>query len=156
MQIKLLNKGLKFIPTPESDTIHTGIKQFLEFKKTMVLQYHFLFHQNNTIPIFKVIFDWDPPEYSYPPLQNYFRHVLKDITNFNMSDMDIRALQELQQYKDIVIKPTDKGGKIVIWPVDQYTKEAHQQLSDTKILSIARHQSYQIHSIRSLHFPDIL
>ena len=27
-QINVLNKGLKFIPTPKSDTIHTGVKSF--------------------------------------------------------------------------------------------------------------------------------
>ena len=34
--------------------------------------------------------------------------------------------------KDIVIKSAEKGGKIVIWPVEQYLAEAHQQLSDEK------------------------
>ena len=34
--------------------------------------------------------------------------------------------------KDFIIKPADKGGKIVIWPVEQYLKEAKRQLSDTK------------------------
>ena len=32
-QINVLNKGLRFIPTPKSDTIHTGVKSFLEFKR---------------------------------------------------------------------------------------------------------------------------
>ena len=27
-QINVLNKGLKFIPTPKSDTVHTGVKSF--------------------------------------------------------------------------------------------------------------------------------
>ena len=34
--------------------------------------------------------------------------------------------------KDVVIKSVGKGGKIVIWPVEQYLAEAHQQLSDEK------------------------
>ena len=53
-----------------------------------------------------------------------------------MSAEDIRALQELQQYRDIVIMLADKGGKIVIWAVDQYIKKLHEQLSDTKYFQL--------------------
>ena len=49
-----------------------------------------------------------------------------------MSTEDIEALQQLQNHKDIVIKPADKGGKIVIWPTDHYIQEAQRQLSDKK------------------------
>ena len=42
------------------------------------------------------------------------------------------ALGEIKDMKDFIIKPADKGGKIVIWPVKQYLKEAKRQLSDTK------------------------
>ena len=49
----------------------------------------------------------------------------------NTSVEEIQALSELKQKKDIAIKPADKGGKIVIWPVEQYLQEAHGQLSDT-------------------------
>ena len=49
-----------------------------------------------------------------------------------MKAEDIEALQQLQYNKNIVIKPADKGGKIVIWPTDQYIQEAQRQLSDKK------------------------
>ena len=80
-QINVLNKGLRFIPTPKSDTIHTGVKSFLEFKRRMLLKYHFRAQQDKTVPIFRVKSVWEPPEYNFPPLQKYFRHVLKDITD---------------------------------------------------------------------------
>ena len=53
-----------------------------------------------------------------------------------MSAEDIRALQELWQYRDIVIMLADKGGKIVIWAVDQYIKKLYEQLSDTKYFQL--------------------
>ena len=40
-QINVLNKGLKFIPTPKSDTAHTGVQSFLEFKRQMLPKYQF-------------------------------------------------------------------------------------------------------------------
>ena len=126
-QINVLNKGLKFIPTPKSDTIHTGVKSFLEFKRRILPKYHFRAQEDKTVPICKVKSDWEPPEYSFPPLQKYFRHVLKDITDsykqpttnkVNLSQDEIKAFKELKHMKD-VIKSADKGGKIVIWPVEQ-------------------------------------
>ena len=75
----------------------------------MLLQYSFRFQRSNNIPIFRVKSDWDPPEYSYPPLQKYFGHVLKDVTNFNkhpthntnnMSDIDIRASAHYKNFNN--------------------------------------------------------
>ena len=107
----------------------------------MLLKCHFRAQQDKTVPIFRVKSDWKPPEHSFPPFQKYFRHVLKDITDLyqqpitntaNLSQDEIKALSELKQMKDVVIKSAGKGGKIVIWPVEQYLAEAHQQLSDEK------------------------
>ena len=80
-QINVLNKGLRFIPTPKSDTIHTGVESFLELKRQMLLKYHFRAQQDKTVPVFRVKSDWEPAEYNFPLLQKYFRHVLKGITD---------------------------------------------------------------------------
>ena len=37
-------------------------------------------------------------------------------------------MRKLRQRKDIVIKPADKGGAVVVWRRDLYQKEAEQQL----------------------------
>ena len=36
-QIRVLNRGLKFIPTPKPDTVHTAVNSFLQFKRRMLL-----------------------------------------------------------------------------------------------------------------------
>ena len=88
----------------------------------MLLKYHFGAWQDKTVPIFRVKSDWEPPEYSFPPLQKNFRHVLKDITDLyqqpttnkvNLSQDEIKALRELKQVKDVVIKSADKGSPIL-------------------------------------------
>ena len=76
----ILKKGLKFIPTPKSNNIHTCLNSFIEFKRRMLLQYHFRHQNDKTIPIFRVKSHWEPPEYTFKPLTKYFNNVLTDIT----------------------------------------------------------------------------
>ncbi|CAH2306825.1 Hypothetical predicted protein, partial [Pelobates cultripes] len=44
-----------------------------------------------------------------------------------------KALRELQEDKDIVIKPADKGGGLVILSSAMYIEEAHRQLNDPDV-----------------------
>jgi hypothetical protein len=57
----------------------------------------------------------------------------------NQSPNEQQALTELQKLPHTVIKPADKGGAIVIWPEDQYIKEAHRQLTNTKHYTTINH-----------------
>ena len=92
----------------QNQTIHTGVKFFLEFKRQMLPKYHFGAWQDKTVPIFRVKSYWEPTEYIFPPLQKYFRHVLKDITDLyqqpttnkvNLSQDEIKALRELNRWR---------------------------------------------------------
>ena len=49
----------------------------------------------------------------------------------NTSSEDRNAIKRLQLRKDIVIKPADKGGAIVVWRRDLYFQEALRQISNT-------------------------
>ena len=48
----------------------------------------------------------------------------------NLSSTHRRALHDLKRSNDIVIKPADKGGSIVIMNKDNYMKETCAQLHD--------------------------
>lgn len=50
----------------------------------------------------------------------------------NLSVAERQALNELRQHPNIIIKPADKGSKIVILDRNQYLVEANKQLSDSK------------------------
>ncbi|KAM5140434.1 alpha-2-macroglobulin-like protein 1 [Mantella aurantiaca] len=71
-------------------------------------------------------------------IQMFFELVSKDIRTLNWSTLardnlsrgERRALGELEHNRDIVIKPSDKGGNVVIWKVEAYMEEANRQLSD--------------------------
>lgn len=41
------------------------------------------------------------------------------------------AIQELSRDSEIIIKPADEGGAIVLQNMDDYRKEAYRQLNDT-------------------------
>ena len=48
----------------------------------------------------------------------------------NIPLLESRALKELSNNRNIVIKPADKGGAIVIWDRQDYVREGLRQLSD--------------------------
>ena len=41
------------------------------------------------------------------------------------------SLKYLPDIKNLIVKPADKGGAIVIWPRDDYLREASKQLENT-------------------------
>ncbi|XP_076446399.1 uncharacterized protein LOC143283893, partial [Babylonia areolata] len=49
----------------------------------------------------------------------------------NLTPGEEKALQELKDRRDIIIKPADKGGAVVVWRRDLYLQEARSQLSNT-------------------------
>ena len=56
-----------------------------------------------------------------------------DISNIpsNLTKEEHRALSRLRNRKDVLIKPADKRGAVVVWDKDLYMSEAERQLSDT-------------------------
>ena len=48
----------------------------------------------------------------------------------NLNNRERNALQLLKKNRDIIIKPTDKGGATVIMDTTEYVKEAMRQLQN--------------------------
>ncbi|CAJ0955519.1 unnamed protein product [Ranitomeya imitator] len=48
----------------------------------------------------------------------------------NLSKEERMALEELRSWDDVVYKPADKGGNLVVWPVDMYVRQAHKLLKN--------------------------
>ena len=65
-------------------------------------------------------------------VDNCFHKCLTEICNLkftplkrsNVTPEEFRALSNLQQRDDIVIKPADKGGAVVVWDRNLYIEEA--------------------------------
>ena len=58
---------------------------------------------------------------------NFKRYLVRD----NLTPGERASLISLRQRTDIVIKPADKGGAVVVWDRNLYKQEAERQLSDS-------------------------
>lgn len=148
-EMKLLQKGLKFSPTPNVDTFVVN-QDFEAFFRRINIKSHF--HNNqyaNPDPkdgvagilenIVREKSSWNPPKTEYPSLAHYIEEV-KTLVNTkvssklrvksNISIEESNAIKELKSRDDIVIKPADKGGATVVWRKDLYIEECMRQLSD--------------------------
>ena len=113
------------------------------FKRKLRLQHHFLKNQPEEQTSVKSVFDkkitgWTPPTGVNNNLDIYCGVLNEEIQNLqadykhnqNLSLKQRRALRELKKLDEIVIKPADKGGAIVIWSKRDYITEARRQLSN--------------------------
>ena len=150
--IKLLDKGLSFIPTYNKilkDKIIFARNKLI--RNTKLHSYFF----NSKIDYIKEPFtpdsNWVPPDFR---LRRDIIKLEKDIIeatdsiinktlgknivdyslkqNQNLSAQEIEALLLLKNDNNIIIKKADKGGATVIMDLDNYLKEGYRQLNDTK------------------------
>ena len=142
-EIRILNRGLSFVPTPyKRNNSYTGLLSFLQLKRRMFTQFHFFrLGKTRNPPPFGTKSRWEPPECDYKPLHDFFQNTCNEIVKVlsndekstaNITNNDLQAIQNLQNNHHIVIKPADKGRKIVLWPSEAYALEANRQLSDVK------------------------
>ena len=75
---------------------------------------------------------WSPPDDQYGYLELFFDNV--DMPS-NLTSSEFSALNSLRARNDIVLKPADKGGALVVWKADLYREEAQRQLSHTTFYS---------------------
>ena len=107
---------------------------------------------------------WSPDEGQFGSLDLFIRQCRHDIDQLptfrpkrpsNLSNPEFEALKSLRARDDIVIKPADKGGALVVWRSDLYRTEARRQLSDTTFYSrvdkdlTSTHQDTISHTIRN-------
>ena len=140
-QRKLLSRGLFFIPSLD---IGKGLKNNLEtdiqtYHRRIKLAVYFKDAQKEGRLPFVGSSDWEPSLENLPPEVGILIH--RDLNRFknsyrlvkekyNISLEEVKALRELKQAKQVVIKPADKGSAIVILSREQYIYEVERQLKD--------------------------
>lgn len=149
----LLSRGLKFVPLQPTTNQASTLFLCKRYFRRLRLAAHFekaslsvpplmddgdiarLFHRQPS--------SWTPKPGVVPALDYYIDSCTKQITQLqrrplrhsNLSPGEQKALQELKDRTDIVIKPADKGGAVVVWRRDLYLQEAKSQLSNTTFYS---------------------
>ena len=88
--------------------------------------------------LFWTLIHREPPHGTYAEVECYINKCLTEIRNLkfvpskqsNLTPDKSAALINLQKRDDIVIKPADKGGTVVVWDRKLYIKEAYKQLDN--------------------------
>lgn len=137
----LLERGLSFIPTPLMDDRQTLKKDLYNYHRKLKLLEHFNFEINYEKQPFTYPSTWEPEKGGISsPIQRLIKidqRNLKSIrfqkeSESNLTLGEQQALKELKTNTDIVIKPADKGSKVVIMDKFQYLTEAYKQLNNRK------------------------
>ena len=141
METQLLQRGLSFIPTPHNSDKLEFLRDIHRYNRSLKLIEHFHDRPGGPIPPFQGPSSWEPPlgvlSGNLTTLLHYNKHIAihNHSTNIletpNITEQEYTALRHLRNYKHIVIKPADKGSKIVILDTQQYLLEAHRQLGNT-------------------------
>ena len=60
--------------------------------------------------------------------------VKEQVRNYsNLSREEIKVLLYLKNYRDVVIKPADKGSIVVVWDLKEHREEAYAQLGELEV-----------------------
>ena len=156
-ELSLLEKGLNFIPTPYREHETKIIQDFLLFERKCRLYHkyndpeksqseeHLADPDEEPTPSHKILRvnkGYKPKDHEIDPNILAYKSIclqnLKDSfkttsrPRFNLKKKERKAIKSLTSNKDIVIKPADKGGAIVIMNKEDYKQEGLRQLSKSE------------------------
>lgn len=142
-EIKLLQRGLKFTPTPNVNT--TQLREDIqEFCRKLKLRELFADKHTDDESIVKNRSTFIPPKGREIDLDNYVEHLTtfpltqknddKGV-NSNLTIKEKRSIDTLQRDTDIIIKEADKGGAIVIMDINYYKEKMEEQLMNSQYYS---------------------
>ena len=63
--------------------------------------------------------------------QNFFSVSTGKAEQLNLTREEYLTMRNIQEDRNVIIKPADKGSAVVIWDRNDYLKEAKKQLSNT-------------------------
>ena len=138
-EIKLLSKGLKFIPTTvvtQNKIRRQLLQDFKHFARRMRLKY--IFHgQNREIHPFYVKSNWEPPVQPSVTLETYLEEVKQQLSEIkiarpkpNLSRKERKALNALKQNNDLNLKKADKGSTLVVMDKQNKIQEGQALIND--------------------------
>ena len=138
LEIKVLEKGLGFSPTPSS-IIEVDLRRDIsDFSRKMKCKWFFRNERQENVSktsLFKSKSTLNPPK-GAPALELFLSQTAKDIlsilsgktTNYNLSREEYLSMRSSQNDRRVVVKPADKGCAVVVLGRNDYLKEAEREL----------------------------
>lgn len=139
-QRHLLEKGLSYIPRPTRLDREELQRDLHHFHRRLKITDYFHNKPNRRPTPFVHPSHWEPTlNHLHPLTIDYIRHNTRALQRFrpprdipdNLSGPERRALTDLTRNPNIIIKPADKGSKIIIMDRHQYLIEANRQLNNS-------------------------
>ena len=140
-QTQLLERGLTFIPRPTKYDWEELQRDLHQYHRRIKMIDYFQFQSDCRHIPFTYPSNWEPETSQlHKKTQQLFQLDRQALRSYrpptdvpdNLSEVERRALTQLTHNPNIIIKPADKGSKIVIMDRQQYLLEANRQLSDTR------------------------
>ncbi|CAJ0967794.1 unnamed protein product [Ranitomeya imitator] len=166
----LLQKGLIFCPVPHFDTFQVD-QELHRFFRTLRLKVHFSNTPFETTPDLtktssgfslkslglRTSSSFQPPK-TYHPVETFIEVVNRDVKEIlgsidkglvkvknNLSREEYRSLMDLKNNRNLIIKPADKGGAIVVLDRTYYINEILSQLNDTNTyMPVSNNPTFEI------------
>lgn len=147
-QIKILNKGLGFVPNFSKPNINDIDKDVKRFERKLQLHYFFRkkasedfddtepFDNLRTPPVLEKNSDWWPKKLNghitefCHQLKHTLHSALKNTCHPNLTPKEIAALKALRSHQQIIIKKCDKGGGIAVMNKSDYENKIYAMIND--------------------------
>ena len=141
-EIRVLEKGLGFAPTPTKINKTDLRADFNEFSRKMRCKRFFRNESTENFSealAFRVKSNWNPPN-GHPAVEISLRKLETEIfsvlpgtpLDYNLSKEKWLAVRGLAEYRNIIIKSADKGSCVVVLDRKDYIAEADRQLKDNE------------------------
>ena len=140
LEIKVLNRGLKFVPTPAKPNKARLLKDLKSFIRKIRIGYFWAIRKNaiskSKHPLAPKS-TWIPPkstnkklERTITKLENAIKHLRPKTPKSNVTKEERRALKTLANNKNIVIRRAHKGAAIIVEDVNDYITKGQEHLDD--------------------------
>ena len=152
--ISLLNKGLSFVPTTQSNDFDVKVDIFKFFRQIRLREFFASPVTSNPDSVSSDVTDNEltpfrskskfiPPTNRNPSIETYCRLVEDDIMSLlqekskhrshgNLDKTEKQSLLDLKADTSIIIREADKGGAVVVLNKSDYVNECYRQLLDEK------------------------
>ena len=124
IEIKVLEKGLGFVPTPNIINKEDLTRDFGDFSRKMRCKWYFRNEPSpnfSKVPAFRPKSNWKPPP-GHPCVELFLSNLESELLSFlpgksqayNLTKEEWLAMRSLAEVRSVIIKPADKGSCVVV------------------------------------------